>query len=280
MKRLTIAIVLVGWLVLLGYATVLSASSPTAPRLEPTSRAPEPRPTPRVPTDKTYYTKRCWPACHYMPEKISADPGRITYDFESALGSGWEWINEDAARWNLTEAPEALKIVSQSGSIDEQAGGLQGAQNVLVRDASEAEFFDILTRVTFDPSSSLQEAGLFIQMSDGSLVSLSRGYCSEEYDAACVGSGVYFDGSGIGCSLVGAPISAETVALMLRQAGNSYVGYYCLGDNLEPEAEWVEVGRCYNHKVSPARVGLAVTNGADAPEIPAEFDLFTTVERE
>jgi hypothetical protein len=280
MKRFLVVIILGGCFVLLGYIAMFSSPLPAMSKATVTPLIPGPMPTPRVPPNKTYYTKRCWPACHYDPNWISDEPPRNTLDFESTLGPGWAWINEDPSHWTLTEVPGALRIVSQSGSIA-GASGLQGAKNVLVRDAPAAEFFDAITRVEFDPTSSFQEAAIFIQLDDGSLASLSRGYCREEDDASCVGSGVYFDGSGLGCARIGVPVSEGTVNLMLRQAGHSYVGYYCLGENIEPEAAWIEVGRCYSRGASPARVGLAVAHGegADVSEIPADFDLFSTIER-
>jgi hypothetical protein len=64
---------------------------------------------------------------------------------------------------------------------------------------------------------------------------------------------------------------------MLRRAGNTYIGYYYLG-----EGDWVEVGRCYNITSAPTSIGLAATSGDSelgASEIPADFDNFTFVER-
>jgi len=163
--------------------------------------------------------------------------------------------------------------VSQGGSISE---GLQNAQNILVRDAPGGHF-DIITKVTFNPTSTFQNAAIFIQLNDSHLISLSRGYCREGDGPSCVGSGLYFDGPEPGCITAGVPTSAGTVFLMLRKAGTSYVGYYRLG-----EGDWVEVSRCINLMMAPTKVGLAVTNGnrdPDIPEIPADFDFFTLVER-
>lgn len=282
MRRLSAAIALIGWLLLVGSATVLSSPSPVtleASKATVTPLIPQPMPTPRVPPDKTYYRKRCWPACHYDSAWISEEPPRETFDFESTLKADWTWINEDATHWTLTEVPGALRIASQSGSIG-GADGLQGAENVLVREAP-AGYFDLIAKVTFEPRASFQQAAIFIQLDDGSVVSVSRGYCRDEDDPPCVEDGVYFDGAGIGCARVGIPTSAETANLMLRKAGNSYVGYYCLGESIEPEADWIEVGRCYNPDVSPVQVGLVATNGerADVPKIPADFELATLVER-
>lgn len=232
------------------------------------------RPTPRIP-NRVYYTKRCWPACHYSPGTVKPAPHPSIHDFDRELPAGWTWINQDSAHWTLSEVPGALRIVSQAGSISD---GLQNARNVLVRDAPTGHF-DIITEVTFHPSSDFQSAVIFVQLSDDRVVSLSRGYCR----VGGVGSGVYFDGPVPGCTGAAVPTSAETVTLMLRKAGSSYIGYYRLD-----EGDWVEVSRCTNLMTAPTSVGLAAINdvprgtgdhASDAPETPADFSSFTLVER-
>lgn len=261
MKRFSILLIII-WLLLIAYA---SAFSP------PQAAMPGPRPTPRI-RSTTYYTKRCWPACHYDTTLIKPAPLPAIHDFDAELESGWTWISEDPTRWTLTEVPGSMRIVSQLGSL---SGDLQGAQNILVRDAP-ADHFDIMTKVTFNPTASSQNATIFVQLNNDHLISIGRGYCREGDDPSCVGSGVYFDGSDLGCTRIGVPTSAETVHLMLRKAGNSYIGY------LLSENDWVEVGRCYNTTMTPTSVGLTATNGdgdPNVPEIPADFDSFTLMER-
>jgi len=260
MKRLAIVLITIVWLLLMAYASAL-----TGPR----SAVPGPRPTPRIP-NYAYYTKRCWPACHYDPKKMSEEPHSYLHDFEDGLPAGWQWMNEDPTHWTLTEVPGALRIVSQEGSI---SGDLRGAANALVGDIP-AGHFDIVTRLTFDPTADSQNAAILIRMDDAHVISLGRGYCRKEEDTSCVGSGIYFDGSDLGCARIGVPTTEEQVYLMLRRAGNSYIGYYGLGD------KWVEIGRCYNEKMKPTMVGLAAANsGPGVPEIPADFERLSVVER-
>ncbi|HEY72641.1 MAG TPA: hypothetical protein G4N99_05150 [Thermoflexia bacterium] len=263
MKRFSIpltVLLIAVWLLLIAYASALSP---------PLSTTPAPRPTPRI-QNTIYYTKRCWPACHYNTALVKPAPIPVVHDFDDTLESGWAWINEDPAHWSLTEVPGTLRIVSQAGSISDD---LQDAQNVLVRDAP-AGHFDTMTKVAFSPASDSQNATIFVQMDDGRLISLSRGYCQEGNDPSCVGSGVYFDGSDLGCARVGVSTSSEVVHMMLRKAGNSYIGY------LLSEGDWVQVGRCFDATVTPISIGLTATSGeSGAPEIPAGFDSFTLVER-
>jgi hypothetical protein len=201
---------------------------------------------------------------------MSVEPHFSAHEFEGELPSGWTWINQDPTHWTLTEVPGAVRIVSQRGSI---AGDLRDAPNVLVDDAP-AGHFDIVTRLTFNPTADSQNAAILIRLGDDGVISVGRGFCREEADASCVGSGVYFDGSDLGCARVGMPTTEEEVYLMLRKAGHSYIGYYGLGDR------WVEVGRCYHTAMKPAIVGITVINEEpDVPEIPADFHLLSVVER-
>jgi len=285
MKRLSTAIVLGGWLLLVGYSFARIPSSP-APALAETTVTPlipGPFPTARVPNELTYYTKRCWPACHYDSAWLSEEPERLTEAFEGSLGSDWTWLNENDDLWSLEESPEALRIVALTGSIREKGGDLRGVTNVLAH-AAPAEHFDILTKVTFDPSDNFQNAGIFVKLDDGSVISLGRGYCEQVDDPACVGDGVYFDALGADGNYRGVPIAVDTVCLMLRRAGNSYIGYYHLSEPGETEMPthmgWVEVGRCYKVDATPERAGLVVSNGGPgAAEASADFEIVTLVER-
>jgi hypothetical protein len=255
MKRLSI-VLLVSCVLLTAYASALSPPSNDPVQVRPTARI----------QNTTYYTKRCWPACHYDDTLIKPAPIPDINDFNDTLEPHWSWISEDPTHWTLTGVPGVLRIVTQVGSI---SGDLQDARNVLVRQAP-ASHIDIMTEVAFNPVSDSQFATIFIQTDDDRLVSLSRGYCRGGDASFCVESGVYFDCSELGGPQASLESSAQVVYLMLRKAGNSYVGYLLSGD------DWVEVGRCYDATAVPSSVGLAAVG---TPEIPADFDSFTMVER-
>jgi len=156
-----------------------------------------------------------------------------------------------------------LRIVSQPGSI---SGNLRDVANALVRDAPLGHF-DVLTAVAFSPTVETQTAGIFMQFGNVGVISLTRSYGAE-------GQGVYFDGSDLGCSRAALPTTEEQVYLMLRKAGNSYIGYYKVGE------KWIQVGRCYYYKRAPSCVGIAVASGdPGVPQIAADFDMVSVVER-
>jgi hypothetical protein len=256
MKRAVILVTVTMCFLLVVLASAMTWTLSAMPPMQ------EPRPTPRIP-NYAYYTKRCWPGCHYDPAVFSEEPRAYLHQFEGDLPAGWSWINEDSTHWTLTEAPGVLRIVSQPGSI---SGDLRDASNVLVGDAPSGHF-DVVTRVTFDPTDDSQSAGIFVQFGDAGVISLTRGYGAE-------GQGVYFDGSDLGCGCAVVPTTEEEVYLMLRKAGNSYIGYYGLGK------KWAQVGRCYDYVQTPSCVGLAVARAdPGALEIPADFDLISVVER-
>jgi hypothetical protein len=285
MKRFPVAVLLACWLLLLGFAIARIPASPAPVQAESTVTPliPGPFPTARIPNELTYYTKRCWPACHYDPGWLSDEPDRLSEEFEGAFDPHWTWVNENDALWSLEESPGALRIAALEGSVRTPGGDLEGVTNVLEHTAPP-EHFDILTRVTFKPSDNLQNAGAFVELDDGAVISLGRGYCGQGDDPACVGDGVYFDALGAGGKYRGVPISADSVCLMIRKAGNSYIGYYHLSEPGETEMPthmgWTEVGRCYRAGSTPETVGLAVSNGsAGAPEISADFEIVSLVER-
>lgn len=253
---------------------LLKSTSPEVAGATVTPLIPGPMPTDRVPPNKTYYRKRCWPACHYDPTWVSEDPAQITLDFEAGLGEGWRWVNGDPPQWTVDDLSGVLRVMAHPGA------DVEHAEHILVRDAPSG-YFDVVTQVTFDPAVDDQEAGIFIQLEGGEIISLSRGLCQEGEDPSCVGDGIYFDGREADCQRSGVAISAATVNLMLREAGGSFVGYYSLGEDLSPEAPWVEVGRCYVSGVQPCQVGLVVKDGepVEGPSCPADFALVTLVDR-
>lgn len=260
--------------ILVACSKLLTAPSEAVSKTTVTPLIPGPYPTDRVPPDKTYYRKRCWPACHYSSAWLSDDPNLVTSDFDAILEGDWVWVNEDPDHWTLSDVSGVLRIVSHGSFTGEES------ENTLVKDAPTG-FFDVVTQVTFMPTTEDQKAGIFIQFEDGGIISLSRGYCQEGGGPPCVGDGVFFEGKGIDCKQSSVPTAVDTVNLMLRKAGNEYVGYYGEGDNLSPEAAWVEVGRCYAFDEKPSQVGLFVTGGEiqDTPDTPADFELVTLVER-
>ena len=86
---------------------LLAACAPTpTPTPQPVATQ-VPRPANKVP-NRAYYTKRCWPACHYDSETVKPVPHPTVHDFDGDLPPGSRWVNEDATHWTLTENPGTL----------------------------------------------------------------------------------------------------------------------------------------------------------------------------
>jgi hypothetical protein len=227
-----------------------------------------PHPTARVPTDGIYYTKRCWPACHYDSEYIHDSTNILTDEFEGVLGLDWTWINEDPTHWSLSDVPGALRIVAQAGSL---ADGLEGVQNALMLPVPEA-YFDIVASVAYEPTADFQQASILVELEDGSVVSMGRRFCAEENEG-CLGGEVHFEGPEPDCVVGSLPADDGTVQLIIRSFGRSLVGYWMDGDEL------TEVGRCFT-ELAAMTLGLAAFNGdGSVDEIPADFDVVVVYER-
>jgi hypothetical protein len=190
-------------------------------------------------------------------------PGAFRDDFEGALGSGWEWLGEDPAYWDLTSTPGNLRIMAQGSGFE-----TANARNFLVREAPQGDF-ELNTVVHLSPADQSQFAGFVVHDDQGN--SLWFGYtfgeCSKEGKSVC-GWMEYTDESGTGRVRLGIGADAgRTVMLRLVREGNTYTGHFST-DNLL----WFEVG---NHETAmkPLRVGLVGILASDG-EVPVEFEYF------
>jgi ABC-type branched-subunit amino acid transport system substrate-binding protein len=186
--------------------------------------------------------------------------------FEGELAPGWEWRQEDPSYWSLSDARGSLRIMSQGESL--YRGGVPF--NLLLRDAPDGDF-EIVTQVSFAPVEDFQQAAILVYEDADNFVLLNRGMCAA---AACVGSGVYFDGEQNGvlpADVPMMPISLGTTYLRLQKRDSTYTGYYSTDGDL-----WIEVGQ-QESTISPNKVGLTANNSnsdANVSQIPADFEFF------
>lgn len=191
-----------------------------------------------------------------------ADPASFRDDFEGSLGEGWQWRNEDAGDWSLTEVPGSLQINVLGGQVSDDS-----IMNLLLRDAPPGDF-QIETKVTFRPEANYQFAGLIVYESPSNLIQAGRAFC----DAAdvCAGEGLYvdhyLDGNFIAPNFAAAFTENEVYLRLLRQ-GDTYTF-----ETSSDGSQWTERGQSVS-QVSPLQIGL-VAGQNTAEVVPALFDYF------
>ena len=249
------------WQILLGLA-LAACGAPGAEQPSATSEpVAEPSDTPApLPTAAPTFTP-------LPPTEVpTATPvGQIFRDdFGGPLGPGWEWQNEDAQRWEITD-DGWLQIAGGDTAL--LAEGTQS--NVLWRQLPEGDF-QITVRVRTDPAANFQQTTIYIYENAQNYIALNRGYC-----APCTpgGNAIYMEykiGGGFGAYHYAT--TATDLYLRLASVGTELSGWYSLNGT-----DWNRVGRFGNfYKFS--RVGLGVTNvdrqGSINADLIGQFDFF------
>ena len=111
-------------------------------------------------------------AYSYKPG-ITDVPKTHTDEFNSStLNSAWSWVREDSPNWSLTAQSGYLRIVCQNGELYQTTNT---AENLLLRNAPAADW-SIKTKLTFNPGSNNQQAGLLVYQDDNNYLKLVRCY--------------------------------------------------------------------------------------------------------
>ncbi|MEO5886048.1 MAG: hypothetical protein ABIQ77_00150, partial [Anaerolineales bacterium] len=106
------------------------------------------------------------PSTEIFPTATPAivDPNYFRDDFDTDLGSGWQWLREVPNNWSLTTIPGALQINVDGGQVSDET-----MTNLLLR-AAPGGNFQMETRITFSPKTDFQFAGLIIYESPANLI--------------------------------------------------------------------------------------------------------------
>ena len=146
--------------------------------------------TPAIP--KSLATNTPFPTETPLPlpsstQLATLEPEQIIFqdNFNAALNTGWQWLNEDSANWSLQNAPGSLQINVGKGYLN-----LGNASNILLIPAPEGNF-EIETRLTFVERSIPHFAGLLLYESGENFIQVGHGYCKPVN--GCVGTGIYFE---------------------------------------------------------------------------------------
>jgi regulation of enolase protein 1 (concanavalin A-like superfamily) len=225
----------------------------TAPPAPPATAVP-PTNTP-APTDTPLPTETPRPTPTALPEGIL-----FRDDFEGMLQPGWQWENENPAKWNFTN-DGWLQIVGEHDSL---LG--ENRQNNLLWYPLPTGDFVITTHLKTKPFANFHQAAIFIYEDAKNYITINRGYCDL---CSTGGSGIYMDYK-IGGSWgdYSAATNAEEVYLRLESKGSVISGYYAI----EPD-QWVRLGRFGNY-FQFKKVGIGVSNVRATEDVVGQFDYF------
>ena len=137
------------------------------------------------------------------------------------------------------------------------------------------KFYEIETKLSFEPASNSQKAGLIIYQDEDNHVYLSRGFCQiPTVPGMCIGNGIYFNKRWKGVvgwsNYATSTESNDEAYLKIRREGNKYTAFY----STEGET-WIEIGT-HTADFDPIRIGL--TAGGSSYAINADFDYFMLYE--
>ncbi len=133
-----------------------------------------------LPTETLLPLPRSTPIATLEPEKIIFQD-----DFNDALNTGWQWLNEDSANWSLQNTPGSLQINVGKGYLN-----LGNSSNILLIPVPEGNF-EIETRLTFVERSIPHFTGLLLYESGENFIKAGHAYCNPLNK--CVGTGIYFE---------------------------------------------------------------------------------------
>ena len=230
-------------LFLLGCAAPTQPATSSQPNIDPTQQATE-------------------PLIDIPATEPVDDPNYFRDDFDSTLGSGWQWLNEDPNNWSLSAVPGVLQINVDGGQVSDET-----IQNLLLRQAPAGNF-QIETKVTFSPKADFQFAGLIVYESPPNIIQAGRAYCA--LPDVCVGEGLYVDYYNNGNFVTpnfAAPYTNTDAYLRLVRQGDTYTF-----QSSSNGSEWILRGGTVS-TMNPLQIGLvAGQNTVDL--IPALFDYF------
>ena len=249
MKPIVVCSILLSIFLALSACSAPIAAEPTTP---PPTSAPEPTaipPTAPPPTVEPAAT----------PEnQIFRD------DFTGSLQPGWEWENENPARWTFTD-DGWLQIMGEDSSLLNE----QPQSNLLWRTLPGGDFI-ITIHLKTQPLSNFQQATLYLYEDIENYVAINRGFCGL---CDTGGNGYYFEYKISGASgAYSAKTEATDVYLRLTREGDVISGYY----GTAPD-KFERIGRYGGSYFNFEKVGIGVTNsdpkGIEG-DLVGQFDYF------
>ena len=246
--------------VLIACSWILSACQPA--QMPPTATAAiVPPSNTSVPTDIPVPTATTLPT--ETPKSTNTPlPGGVLFrdDFDGELQPGWEWQNENPAKWSFTQ-DGWLQVVGEHDALLKE-----NQQNNLLWYALPAGDFVITIHLKTKPFENFQQAAIFVYEDPQNYVTINRGYCAP---CSTGGNGFYMDYKiGGATGDYSAATDAEDVYLRLESKGDIITGYYATAPD-----QWVRLGRFGNY-FHFKKVGIGVSNVRSADDVVGQFDYF------
>lgn len=181
-------------------------------------------------------------------------------DFNGELQPGWEWENENPAKWTFIN-DGWLQIIGEHDALL----GENRQSNLLWHPLPSGDFI-ITVHLKTKPFENFQQAAIFIYEDAENYITINRVYCSP---CATGGNGFYMDYKIAGeTGNYNVATEAEDVYLRLESQDNTISGYYATElDN------WQRLGR-FGNFFQFKKVGIGVSNVRAANDVVGQFDYF------
>jgi len=232
-------------LILVCCTALLAACAAPAPATqEPPAEAATDIPPP--PTSTSPPTETPTPEPTATPEPTPIPEGLFFRDdFSGELADGWEWINEEADRWTISE-DGWLEITAGNPGLFVAEEALIVQVNLLSRAMPEGNV-DLITHVAANPDENFKQAAIFFIQDYGNFVGLNIGmctFCSPDSEGYGFYMDAFKDGQSVRDSAIVAPRSADTIdaylKLAYRPAAGTITGYYATAPDAWQELFVVE----------------------------------------
>lgn len=188
------------------------------------------------------------------------------------LGSQWSWVRENKSNWFLTGT--SLEIRTESGALNgtiQNSSATNSVKNILLQSPPPGTFrFE--TRLSFNPDTSFQNAGLIYYLDDDNYIRVSRGVFSQT-------NGVWMEWEVDGKTLMTFVDNVKVASIYLRLSRTNGVIFSATYSVNGTTWNLIDTQTIIFAQSLPApRIGLQAANGAgvavpDYP-IPARFDYF------
>lgn len=240
-------------------SSILSACQPGVATARPATPAPTstsvpPTNTP-APTQTPAPTETPKPTVTPLPEGIL-----FRDDFEGELQPGWEWENENPAKWTFTD-DGWLQIIGENNNLLRE----NQQNNLLWYPLPEGDFV-VSVHLQTKPFENFHQAAIYIYQDPENYVTINRGYCDL---CPTGGNGFYMDYEISGqMGSYNTATDAEDVFLRLESKDSILSGYYATAPD-----QWERLGR-FGNFFQFQKVGIGVSNVRAANDVVGQFDYF------